>query len=182
MFFRRYRQATLGCNGLTCHWIIICVKSNFWIFLCWVKWRGEETQLTFTFSKSTMFKVNKKNTRKHQNDVSDVIIVNFEHISHFFSSVSTVNFEQVNASWGITNSYLTAVQKEATNIAGNWPSKVLRALGKTRLRARFRGWRGDGGERPSLFCNHLFSFAITLKRYELGSSLINACKLSTMHH
>ena len=147
-----------------------------------MKWREEETQLTFTFSKSTMFKVNKKNTRKHQNDVSDVIIVNFEHISHFFSSVSTVNFEQVNASWGITNSYLTAVQKEATNIAGNWPSKVLRALGKTRLRARFRGWRGDGGERPSLFCNHLFSFAITLKRYELGSSLINTCKLSTMHH
>ena len=28
-----------------------------------------------------------------------VFIVNFEHISHLFSSVSTANFEQVNAGW-----------------------------------------------------------------------------------
>ena len=31
-----------------------------------------------------------------------VFIVNFEHISHFCSSVSIVNFEQVNAGWTIT--------------------------------------------------------------------------------
>ena len=29
-----------------------------------------------------------------------VFIVNFEHISHLCSSVSIVNFEQVNAGWG----------------------------------------------------------------------------------
>ena len=28
-----------------------------------------------------------------------VLTVNFENISHFFSSVSIVNFEQVNADW-----------------------------------------------------------------------------------
>ena len=30
---------------------------------------------------------------------SGVFIVNFEHISHFYSSVSIVDFEQVNVSW-----------------------------------------------------------------------------------
>ena len=30
---------------------------------------------------------------------SDVFIINFEHISHLFSSVSIVEFEQVNVSW-----------------------------------------------------------------------------------
>ena len=39
-----------------------------------------------------MFKVN--NWRRF-----DVFIVNFEHISHLCSSVSIVNFEQVNAGW-----------------------------------------------------------------------------------
>ena len=40
-----------------------------------------------------MFKVNNKNTR-----TSGVFIVNFEHISHFFSIVSIVDFKQVNVS------------------------------------------------------------------------------------
>ena len=40
-----------------------------------------------------MFKVNNKNTR-----TSGVFIGNFEHISHFFSSVSIVDFKQVNVS------------------------------------------------------------------------------------
>ena len=39
-----------------------------------------------------MFKVNNKNTRLR----SDVLIVNFEHISPTFSSVHIVDFEQVN--------------------------------------------------------------------------------------
>ena len=43
-----------------------------------------------------MFKVNNKNTRRRRFDIS---IVNFEHISHLCSSVSTVKFEQVNAGW-----------------------------------------------------------------------------------
>ena len=38
-----------------------------------------------------MFKVNNKNTK--------TIIVNFEHIFTPFSSVSIVNFKQVNVSW-----------------------------------------------------------------------------------
>ena len=41
-----------------------------------------------------MFKVNNKQRRFGN------FIVNFEHISHLCSSVSVVNFEQVNASWG----------------------------------------------------------------------------------
>ena len=42
-----------------------------------------------------MFKVNNKNTRRP----SDVLIVNFEHISPTFSSVHIVDFEQVNVTW-----------------------------------------------------------------------------------
>ena len=44
-----------------------------------------------------MFKVNNKDTRT----------VNFEHISHLVSSVSIVNFEQVNAGWDIIVSIVT---------------------------------------------------------------------------
>ena len=44
-----------------------------------------------------MFKVNNKNTRRHRRR-SGVFIVNFEHISQFFSSVSIVEFEQINVS------------------------------------------------------------------------------------
>ena len=40
-----------------------------------------------------------KNTRK--TSVKYVFIVNFEHISHIFSSVSVVDFEQVNVSWEV---------------------------------------------------------------------------------
>ena len=32
---------------------------------------------------------------------SDVFIVNFEHISNFFSSVSIVDFEQINVNWNV---------------------------------------------------------------------------------
>ena len=41
-----------------------------------------------------MFKVNNKDRRR-----SGVFIVNFEHISQLFSSVSIFNFEHVNAGW-----------------------------------------------------------------------------------
>ena len=41
-----------------------------------------------------MFKINNKVIK-----VNKVFIVNFEHISHLCSSVSIVNFEQVNAGW-----------------------------------------------------------------------------------
>ena len=61
-----------------------------------------------------LFKVNNGNTRKKCEICSKLtikrperrhgrrsgdFIVNFEHISHLFSSVSTVDFEQVNVSW-----------------------------------------------------------------------------------
>ena len=42
-----------------------------------------------------MFKANNKNSRLR----SDVLIVNFEHISPPFSSVPIVDFEQVNVTW-----------------------------------------------------------------------------------
>ena len=40
-----------------------------------------------------MFKVNNKNT------TTAVFNVKFEHISHFFSNVAVVEFEQVNIIW-----------------------------------------------------------------------------------
>ena len=43
-----------------------------------------------------MFKVNNKNTRKRHWRRSAVFTVNLEHVSHLFSSVSIVEFEQVN--------------------------------------------------------------------------------------
>ena len=39
-----------------------------------------------------------KNTRKTS---VKYVFVNFEHISHIFSSVSVVDFEQVNVSWEV---------------------------------------------------------------------------------
>ena len=55
-----------------------------------------------------MFKVNNRNPRAKLWNVfkvnnKDAAIVNFEHISHFWSSVSIVNFEQVNAGWEIND-------------------------------------------------------------------------------
>ena len=46
-----------------------------------------------------MLKVNNKDTRRRQLRRSGVFIVNFDHISHLFSSVSIVNFELLNAGW-----------------------------------------------------------------------------------
>ena len=46
-----------------------------------------------------MLKINKRNIRTRCEICSSVFIVNFEHISHLFFSVSIVNFEQVNPSW-----------------------------------------------------------------------------------
>ena len=42
-----------------------------------------------------MFKVNNKDTKA-------CLIVNFEHISHLYSSVSIVNFEHVIAGWVVS--------------------------------------------------------------------------------
>ena len=47
-----------------------------------------------------IIKVNNKNSKKINNR-SGVSIVNFEDISHLFTSVSIVDFEQVNVSWEI---------------------------------------------------------------------------------
>ena len=62
-----------------------------------------------------MFKVNNRNTRTRCEIFSKltintserrhwrrfgILIVNFEHISHFVLVFSIVNFEQVNAGWG----------------------------------------------------------------------------------
>ena len=40
-----------------------------------------------------------KTSERRHGRRSGVFIINFEHISHLFSSVSTVDFEQVNVSW-----------------------------------------------------------------------------------
>ena len=48
-----------------------------------------------------MFKVNTKNTRM-SSCRSGVFIVNFEHISHLFFSVSIVDLEQINVCWEAT--------------------------------------------------------------------------------
>ena len=48
-----------------------------------------------------MFKVNSKNTRM-SSCRSGVFIVNFEHISHLFFSVSIVDLEQINVCWEAT--------------------------------------------------------------------------------
>ena len=45
---------------------------------------------------SKYFKVNNEDVRTRHWRRSWVFIVNFEHISHLFTSVSTVDFEQVN--------------------------------------------------------------------------------------
>ena len=67
-----------------------------------------------------MFKVNNRNTRTRceirskltikmskKRHCPGIFIVNFEHISHLVSSVSIVNFEQVNAGWDIIVSIVT---------------------------------------------------------------------------
>ena len=46
-----------------------------------------------------MFKVNNKDTKRRHWRGFGFFIVNFEHISHLFSSVSIVNFEQINNDW-----------------------------------------------------------------------------------
>ena len=46
-----------------------------------------------------MFKVNNKDTKTTPWRRFGVFIVNFEHTSYLCSSVSIVNFEQVNAGW-----------------------------------------------------------------------------------
>ena len=48
------------------------------------------------------FEVNNNNTRTTSMTFSGVFIVNFKHILHLFSSVSFVDFEQVNVSWEVT--------------------------------------------------------------------------------
>ena len=45
-----------------------------------------------------MFKVNNKNTRTTPM-ASFWYLINFEYVSHLFSGVSIIKFEQVNASW-----------------------------------------------------------------------------------
>ena len=49
-----------------------------------------------------MFKVNNKNIKTTSMTFSGVVIVNFEHISHVFSSVFVVEYEQVNVKWGLS--------------------------------------------------------------------------------
>ena len=62
------------------------------------------TQLTFTYSKLTIEIIEKRCEMSSKLTIttpitfSGVFIVNFKHISHLFSSVSFVDFEQVNVS------------------------------------------------------------------------------------
>ena len=46
-----------------------------------------------------MFKVNNKDTKATPMRHFGAFIVNLEHISHLCSTVSVVNFEQVNGGW-----------------------------------------------------------------------------------
>ena len=43
---------------------------------------------------------------RRQSRRSSIFVVNFEHILHLFSSVSIVDFEQVNVSWAGSGFYL----------------------------------------------------------------------------
>ena len=63
-------------------------------------------------AKSYLLKVNNKNNRKKCEICSKLIIktperrsvvfiINFEHISHLFTSVSIADFEQANVSWDL---------------------------------------------------------------------------------
>ena len=59
-----------------------------------------------------LFKVNNRNTRKKSEICSGVFIVNFETYLTSFSSVSIVEFEQVNVSWKclmLTNNTTTVI-------------------------------------------------------------------------
>ena len=58
-----------------------------------------------------MFKVNNKNTRTAWRR-SGVSIVNFEHISLLFSSVSIDDFQQVNVSWVFPFYFLIKIKNE----------------------------------------------------------------------
>ena len=58
-----------------------------------------------------MFKVNNKATKTRRRRFGG-FIVNFEHISHLCSSVSTVNFEQVNAGWEYDR--VLSIRRDAT--------------------------------------------------------------------
>ena len=67
-----------------------------------------------------MFKVNNKNTRTTSLTLFGVFIVNFEHISRFFSSVSIVDSEQENA----TNIHLFKVNNRKTRIGSEMCLKL----------------------------------------------------------
>ena len=58
-----------------------------------------------------MFKVNNKATKTMRRRFGG-FIVNFEHISHLCSSVSTVNFEQVNTGWEYDR--VLSIRRDAT--------------------------------------------------------------------
>ena len=85
------------------------VKRSSW------KTSGNTSQLTFTCSKSAIEALSKgcklyskltiKTPERRHWRRSGVFIVNFNHISHPFFSVSIVNFEQVNVSWFSLNYY-----------------------------------------------------------------------------
>ena len=53
-----------------------------------------------------MFKVNNKATKTAIGVFLVALLFNFEHISHLRSSVSIVNFEQVNAGWVLSRNVL----------------------------------------------------------------------------
>ena len=93
------------------------IRSDWYTFNIWIifdpnlKKKGYLTQPAFTCSKLAMETLEQrceicskliiKPPKLRQWRRFGGFIVNFEHISHFCFSVSIVNFEQVNAGWGI---------------------------------------------------------------------------------
>ena len=65
-----------------------------------------------------MFKINNKNTRMTSRRRSGIFIVNIDYISHLFSTVSGVEFEQVNVSRVVSKIKLlsTTVVSSTTNL------------------------------------------------------------------
>ena len=66
-----------------------------------------------------MFKVNNKATKMKPRRRFGSFIVNFEHISHLCSSVSTVNFEHVIVGWD-SYSHLIIIVQQIQTIFSLW--------------------------------------------------------------
>ena len=77
------------------------------------------SHITFTYSKSTIEKLVKSSDGRR----SGVFIVNFQHISHFLSSFSVVDFEQVIVRWVSVFKILLSYKSIANKDTSSWRTK-----------------------------------------------------------